>query len=361
MNRRWSILSALMATALLLFCLPGLMRQQLGHPGRTDDRLKPAASRTMVVWVTSWMEEDRKLLTSLCSVFEKEQPGLRIFLRRADASELTAPEAVLPDVVLHTTGEVLAPEDVLLPLGTPQEVGEGLLASGMHQGSLYGIPLWYAPQVLSVPKAWFAQEDEAAGKAASPAGQAYFSLATPAPERTEQPATLADVPWQKVLEGGHVVAENGVGLAQWLLHSPASLHQEMIRLEPALRKPEEGEATVCSLTTHLVREQDCIGLPLPPATAQRARWISLCREGEDAQAFVAFLLGQEAQQAAASVHLMPVMEAAVAEESWQARMAAGGAPFLPNAFLMESAAVDQLCMEDFRRGADPVATLLKLR
>lgn len=360
MTRRWSILSALMATALLLFCLPGLMRQQWSHPGRTDDRLKPAPSRTMVVWVTSWMEEDRKLITSLCGAFEKQRPGLRIFLRRTDASELMAPEAVLPDVVLHTTGDVLAPENVLLPLTSPEGVGEGLLAAGMHQGSLYGVPLWYAPQMLSVPKAWFRQED-APGRATTPAGQAYFTLATPVPEKLDEPITLEDVPWQKVLECGHVVAENGVGFAQWLLHSPASLHQEMIRLEPALRKPEAGEAAVCSLATHLAREQEAMGLLLPPPTAQRVRWLSLCRGSEDAHAFTAFLLGQEAQQAAAAAQLMPAVEAAVPEHSWQAQMASGGAAFLPCAFTMESAAMDQLCMEDFRRGADPVATLLKLR
>lgn len=361
MNRRWSILSALLATALLLCCMPGLLRQQLASEGRTDDRLKPAASRTMVVWVTSWLEEDRQLLSSLCADFEKQRPGLRIYLRRVDAAELTAPDAVLPDVVLHTTGDVLAPGEALLPMVSPEGVAEGLLATGMSQGQLFGIPLWYRPMLFSVPKEWFEEADGTQPEQAPKAGQAYFTLATPVPEQAATVVTLADVPWRRLMEASEVVSECGAGLPLLLLHCPSTLREEMAGLEPTLRKPQGDEAGVCSLSTHLAREQEAVGLLLPPPTGQRARYLSLCREGEDAQAFVHFLLGLDAQAAAANAHLMPVVNASVPEPSWAAKIVSGGDPFLPNAFLMDSSSMDQLCIQDFCRREDPVATLLKLR
>ena len=352
MNRRWSVLSALLATALLFCCMPGLLRRLLLDTGRTDDRLKPAVSRTMVVWVTSWLEEDRQLISRLCTDFEKQRPGLRIYLRRADASELTAPDAVLPDAVLYTTGDILAPEEVFLPMSVLEETGK----SG---GLQLGIPLWYRPMVLCVPKAWFQEEREQVQEA-DRADQAYFALATPVPEK---PAvyTLADVPWRKWIESGSVVAQSGGGFSLMLLHCLPTLQEEIAALTPVLRKPQAGEAGICSLSACLEREKDAVCLPLSPPTGQQARYLSLCRESADAKAFVSFLRSVETQAAAANVHLMPMVEEAIEEDSWAARIAGGGEAFVPNAFQMDSAAMDQYCIENFQRFQDPVATLLGLR
>ena len=43
------------------------------------------------------------------------------------------------------------------------------------------------------------------------------------------------------------------------------------------------------------------------------------------------------------------------------QLASGGAPFLPNAFQLDADAMDQLCIQGFHKGEDPLATLLKLR
>ena len=349
MSKRWSILSALLATALLFWAMPWLLHQQLAGQGRTDDRLKPAPARTMVVWVTSWLEEDRKLISSLCTAFEKQCPGLRIYLRRVDAAELTAPEAVLPDVVLHTTGDILAPEDALLPLSAPSGTEEDRLASGMWNGRLYGIPLWYSPLVFSVPREWFQQDEAPQAAAQVTAGQAYFSFATPEPDSAASPVAPETLPWRRVLDGERFRAECGMGFLQLLLQCPASLRQALIRLEPVLGKPEAGEAAVCSMETHLERGTEVMALPLQPSAGQRARYVSLCRDSEDARALVAFLLMQGPQ--AAAVHLA----------SSVGNPSSGGVAFLPNAFLMDMAAMDQLCIQEFIRGSDPVAALLKLR
>ncbi|MBE5794618.1 MAG: hypothetical protein E7323_08080 [Clostridiales bacterium] len=358
MNRRWSVLSALLATALLLVSMPGLVQKHLSSPGRTDERLRPAASRTLVVWVSSWLEEDRQLISSLCADFEKQRPGVRLYLRRVDAAELNAPGAVLPDVLLHTTGDVLSPGDTLLPLPDPEGVEEGLLASGKNRGTLYGIPLWYSPLVLTLPKVWFQEETPAQ---ADDPGKAYFSLATPVPEKQPAAVTLADVPWPRMLESGSAVCESGLGLPVLLLHCPSSLRAELAALTPALRRPEGDEAGICSLSASLAREKEAFLLPLPPPIGQKVRYVSLCRSGEDAEALLAFLLSGAVQGAAAENHLVPTMAAFVPEGSWVASIAAGGAAFVPNAFQMEASAMEQLCIQDFRRREDPVATLLKLR
>ncbi|MBR2923795.1 MAG: hypothetical protein IKC28_02090 [Clostridia bacterium] len=348
MNRRLSILSALLATALLLYSMPGLLTRYFSSTGRTDERLKPARGRTMVVWVTSWMEEDRKLIASLCTAFEKQRPGLRIYLRRADAQELSAPDAVLPDVVLHVTGDISSPTDGLMPMALPEEMQSGRAASGCCQGRQYGIPLWYSPMVFSVPKAWFIPEGQQ--EQMNEPGQAYFSQKPVQPEGTTATVSFADLPWNRMLEAGQVVSENGVGLCLLTLECPLPLRQEWRKLSPILRKPEDGEAAVCSLRTHQARGQEVLALSLPYA-GQQARYVSLCREGEDAAAFLRFLLGGEAQQAAREALLAPMMgDTETAEEV-----------FLPNAFLMDQTNVNQHCLQGVAAGEDPVATLLKLR
>lgn len=350
MNRRLSVLSALLATALLLYSMPGLLTRYFSSAGRTDDRLKPAKARTMVVWVTSWMEEDRKLIASLCTAFEKQQPGLRIYLRRADAQELSVPDAVLPDVVLHVTGDISSPTDGLISITLPAEMQNGTAASGCFQGRQYGIPLWYSPMVFSVPKAWFVPEGQQEPGVMSEVGQAYFAQKPIQPEETASAASFADLPWNRLLDAGQVISENGVGLCLLTLECPLSLRQEWRKLTPVLRKPEAGDAAVCSLNTHRARGQEATALSLPNA-GQRARYVSLCREGEDTTAFLRFLLSGEAQQAAREALLLPMLgEANLTEEI-----------FLPNAFSMDQTNMDQHCIHGIAAGEDPVATLLKLR
>lgn len=359
MNRRLRILSALLTTALVLYCLPGLLARQLGDTGRTDDRLKQAPSRTMVVWVTSWMEEDRKLISSLCSAFEKQRPGLRIFLRRGDAEELYGQDAVLPDAVLHVTGDVLSPDDAFVPMSLPENLPQQVAASGTSQGTMYGLPLWYSPLVFSVPKGWFADGEQ--DRATDEGGLSYFSLGTPSPEKPAATITFEDVPWRRLTESGQIVSESGMGLAGLLLHCPTGIREEMHRLEPQIRKPQPGEAAVCSLASHMARQQENLCLPLTPSLSQRVRYLSLCKESEDALAFVRFLLGEEAQAGALAAQLIPAAAEQLPEGTLAEQLAAGGDPFLPNGFQLDLTAMDQLCIQGFLKGEDPVATLLKLR
>ncbi len=346
MNRRWSLLSALLATALLLWCMPGLFYRHLSHTGRTDDSLKPERSRVLVVWVTSRLEEDRKLIPALCAAFEKENPAIRVYLRFADSSELFAPGAVRPDVLLHTTGDVLSPAEVLLPLVSEAALWDS--SSGTSAGTLYGLPLWYSPLVFSVPAAWVAEGDELIpqGEAGE---QAYFAAATPAPDETENAFSFDSFPWYKQVDRGCLVAENGVGLTRLLLCCPSTVQQELRSLAPALRKPENGEAAVCSMAVHQQRK-DAVCLQLLPPTAQQARYVSLCKQNADGQAFLHFLRSEIAVSAVQETGLVPLSTTGTTPP-----------PFLPNAFQMAQANIDELCIQHFLAGDDPVSTLLRLR
>ncbi len=236
MGKRAGTIAALLITAALFLSLPGLWQSAL-NTGRVAPILQTPRQRTLTVWLCPDGPEDRKLLSALCAQFEKENRGARVFLRRVTADELYAETAVLPDVLLFATGEVLEPEGRLLPLARDD-------ASGMYAGRCYAAPLWYA---------------------------------TPA-------------------------SAQGVAL------------QQMLFVEK--------------------------GLPMP-ATSDRVRYAAICRQGEDAQAFVQCL-----QQADPMPHgLRPAADAAI----------------LPNAFAHTRQELLSICLDAYQRREDPAQTLLRLR
>jgi len=358
MNRRWAVLSALLATAMLLCCMPGLLSRHLADSGRTDHRLKPAKARTMVVWVTSWLEEDRRLIANLCTAFEKQCPGLRVFLRRTDAGELAVKDAVLPDVVLHVTGDILSPGDGLVPLSLLETEGQQGKSSGCWQGVQYAVPLWYSPLVCSVPADWLLEKNPPAEEGILQTGRSYLAPGPSASEAVDGTVTLADLPWGNILDTGEIVAENGVGLSLLTMNVPYALREQWRQLEPVIRKPAQGEAAVCTLASHMGRGDGVTAFSLP-AAAQQVRYASLCRKSRDAEAFLLFLMGEEAQNTVRDARLLPV--SVENPQAFGEKGEAAGELFLPNAFAMDTSAMDQLCIQGFTAGEDPVATLLKLR
>lgn len=362
MSRYAGMLSALLLTALLFWLAPGLIAGHMADSGRTGESLKPPASRTMVVWVTSWQAGDRSLLSGLCSAFEKQRPGLRIYLRRADAEELHAPDAVLPDVVLHCAGEIVAPEEVLLPLAAPEVCPEGVLWSGRSRNVLYAVPLWYSPNVLCLPRSWLEAEPESsAGEAAPQQTRAYFALETPMPTAAARPLDTDNLPWRKLTEPGCLWADSAIGFTQLMMLCPASLRQELSRCAPCLTEPPKEAAVIRSLQSHLAAQDGRIPLALPTVTSLRVRYASLTGESEDAAAFLNYLC--TAAEAAGEQHLAHTCGGAKAKEEllWQTLVLAQEGLLLPNAFAIPQQGIEELCLEDFTAAADPVATLLKLR
>ena len=206
-TRRTGILTALLLTAALMCAMPGLWQSVIHtDPWRVDDSLRPPQTETLTVWLLPGQIDNQKLIRQCCSTFEKEQQGVRVFLRRVTAEELTDPESVLPDAVLFETGSIANPEQILLPL-TGMKTDD---ASGIYAGLRYAVPLWLEANVLSLPSEWFDTP------AATPEPSSFFALESTAPPQ-EDNDLIRDVPWTHLLQPGALKMPEGIALQQLLI------------------------------------------------------------------------------------------------------------------------------------------------
>ena len=377
--RHAGVLSALLLTAALLCAMPGLMHLP-ARESRADDSLRPAQLRTLTVWLMPGDAGDRKLLGECCAAFEKERDGVRIFLRVVTADEFTAENTVLPDVALFETGDLIQP-DFLIPLADVSA------PSGQFAGVQRAVPLWLAPNVLSIPQSWLRK-----AAAQTPKPDSLLAVSTPVPQETMDALLEAkDLPWGMMMQKGAVEKPDGVGCQQLLSICPpeerARLVASVLGLSadaaPQTSEPDDWVTTlpvsrgasptpspavttparVETLAEHQARLKKGEALTahvLSPAVSHRVRYAALCRDGEDARAFVQFLLGQ--QEAAVSHGLIPP-ECGIktADTLTQALITAYHSPPLPNAFAHTPQELLQLCADGFARNEDPVRTLLGLR
>lgn len=377
-TRRTGLMTALLLTAALLLCMPGLWRSvvSLGG-GRVDDRLRPARQRTLTVWLLPGDMGDREVIARACAAFEKQRPGARVFLRVVSADEFAAEDAVLPDVALFETGAIQRPEAFFLPLAD-----EGAEPSGQSGGTCYALPLWMHANVLSLPLGWFGQD---APQTRQPS---LLASATPGPAREAQ--TLldpADVPWGLLTQSGALQKPRGVALQQLLFGCPQSLRAELAAAclgrqtsTPASTAAPEGlettlplargptatpqpdlsrPARVQTLEQHLRAVQNGEALcacVLTPAVSDQVRYAALCRDGEDARAFVRFL-----REEAEAPGYLPAREASGGDAVTRRALEIYAARTLPNAFAHTRQELLSLCEDAFARLEDPVMTLLRLR
>ncbi|MEG2604789.1 MAG: hypothetical protein RSB91_07610 [Clostridia bacterium] len=377
-THRASLFTALLMTAALLCALPGLVRPlSTQDENRMDANLRPARARTLTVWLLSSGMGDQRLLNELCADFEKEREGVRVFVRKADAVELLAPDAVPPAVALYETGVVIAPERLFQPLANLAALPEAAVSAGRSGGVSYAVPLWYAPNVLSLPSPWLASD----APAQSPAPSSFFQLATPAPQAMEgQPQAFLSpdaLPWRKLLAPGALARPAGVALQQLLLLCPMPLRQELISALRGEGNASASRAAASASAIQIARVQPLyahqaalangealIACPLLPAVTDGVRYLSLCNDSEDARAFARFLLRSGSQQKAFAWGLLPAADANSAQADaltaeLDQRFTAG--LYLPNAFAHTRAEMNALCLDAFLRSADPVETLLQLR
>ena len=326
--RRGAVLSALLLTALLLYLWPGLLK---GLWTDTDNRmageLRPAQRRTLTLWWLPGEMGDQRCISRLCTRLEKETPGLRVFLRRADAAELTAPDALLPDAVLFGTGDVVNPEQLFLPLTLSED--DGNLSSGKSGGETYALPLWYEENVLSVPNGWL-EENGTPAVTAQPRSLLGQTAATPKPETDETPS----IPWRRLLAENALWVSPGTAGPQLLFTAPDSLRAALASAAlSSAEKPAAGTARVWSRREHLA------------AASDRARYAALCRNTEETRALLVFLGSDACREEAEAAGLIP----------------AENADSLPNAFAHTREELNALCADGLRRGLDPVEILLRLR
>jgi len=381
--RHAGTLSALLLTAALMCAMPGLVRLPADST-RIDQRLRPAELRTLTVWLMPGDVGDRKLLNGLCAAFEKENDGVRIFLRVVTADELTGESAVLPDVALFETGDIAVPDQVFLPLNG----AFGQDASGMHAGVRRAVPLWLAPNVLSVPASWL--QSGAAQHTARP--ESLLAAATAVPQPDDRAVLRPDeLPWAQMVRSGAVETPSGVGLQQLLADCPQQLRVLLISsasgqsvpqpapspstelwstslpksagASPTPMPPLSGTARLETLSAHQTRLQkgEALSACVPSlAVSNRVRYAALCRDCKDAQAFVQFLLSHGATALQHGL-IPPGCEADAADVLTQALVQAYARCALPNAFAHTRQELLALCEDGFKRNQEPVETLLRLR
>ena len=317
-TRHTGTLTALLLTAALFLALPGLWRTVSGgDSNRMAESLRPARMRTITVWLLPDGPDDAAFLRQCCAGFEKQQPGARIFLRRVTADELYAENAVLPDVVLFGTGEIIRPEDALVPLALEQPH-----ASARYAGALYAAALWYEPLMLCYPESWgenpwpmLTQRDALE----LPEGAALQQLLLTCPEGL-RPSLVDAVLGRIQPTPAPVEKQDSVPRSRGMTPTPAP---PVTSRAQAAAKPREGQRAI----------------PLQPDTSDRVRYAALCRDSEDARAFLAHLCAQCPEG------FSRAQETTV----------------LPNAFAHTRAELDSLCRDGFERLRDPALTLLTLR
>lgn len=362
MDRRLQTLASLLLAAGLLLALPGTLAglRERGQ-SRLSERLTPPEARTFTVWVVRDATASLPAIKRLCAAFEKANAGVRVFLRQADASELTAKDAALPDVVLFSPCELREPEQYLLPL-IGLHCREDALTAGRSQMLQYAVPLWVAPGVLSVPAAWC----ESAARAPAPTSR--FSLlpaVTPeAPEETPEPP---GVPWARLCEKGAIQAPEGLGWQQLLLAAPAEHRARLTAALTAGGAPDKPCARVTTLSAFraaLSAGEALQGFALPALTHD-VLLLGACRDGALSERFLALALSEETQASLSAYALVGVAEGA--DQGWQDALggeiakAYARSMLLPNAFTYAREELYALCEGDFGRGVDPVETALRLR
>ena len=350
--RHAGVLGALLATAALMCAMPGILRIPPGN-GRVDESLKPARLRTLTVWMTPGSTGDRKLLGELCAAFEKENKGVRVFLRVASADEYQGEDAVLPDVALFETGDIAMPEELFIPLTGVQD------ESGACAGVQRAAALWYAPNVLSVPQEWLP-----AAEKATPRPQSLLAASTAAPPGEPKTALLlSDAPWEQLIYNGALEAPSGAGWQQLLADCPQALKSRLLSGLLSGGEPARHAARLETLAAHQARtakgEALCAFIP-SAAVSDRVRYAALCRDKREARTFLQFLLSHQDDVLR---HGLLAPHAGSAPDALTQALADlySAQGVLPNAFSHTRQELNGLCEDGFRRMEDPYLTIVRLR
>lgn len=118
-----------------------------------------ARGRTLLrIWVVNSPGGGQTWLKQQLRQFEKQHRSVSTYVRTVSAAELTAPDAILPDVVLYMPGDVTEPDSLFLPLSGDMAARDGLLREellrcGRSQGLQYGLPLCWGAWVLAIDSA----------------------------------------------------------------------------------------------------------------------------------------------------------------------------------------------------------------
>lgn len=148
---------AVAAALFLLLKMPEalqLIQRPVQDPGS-------AASPPFVlrVWLSdNWSGSSMQWLSKQAAAFEKANKNVRVLLRRVKMEDLALEGVVMPDVLLFSKGDVEDPEALFWPAREGLPVRGLLGASGMWKGRMYAVPVAYGGYVR-LTNAQNAEED----------------------------------------------------------------------------------------------------------------------------------------------------------------------------------------------------------
>lgn len=134
---------ALLLTAVLIgiLCMPSQPRTSI---------ITTPQRQLLRIWSVSSIGGSDSWLKKQLQQFEKRNPGVMTYLRTVAPDELTAENAVLPDLILYTPGTIAAPQDLFTPISGTEMIREELLRASRWQDSQYALPLCWGAYVLCI-------------------------------------------------------------------------------------------------------------------------------------------------------------------------------------------------------------------
>ena len=120
------------ALSVLLLILSGVLAFYLHGQNRPIAGLSGDNRTLLRVWMLHSPGGAARWVETQLSAYERQHPGVLIYLRQVSADELTAEESLLPDVVLYRPGDIPDPDGLFLPISGDAPIFAGLLSGGRH-------------------------------------------------------------------------------------------------------------------------------------------------------------------------------------------------------------------------------------
>lgn len=118
------------ALSVLLLILSGVLAFYLHRQNRPIAGLSGDNRTLLRVWMLHSPGGAARWVETQLSAYERQHPGVLIYLRQVSADELTAEETLLPDVVLYRPGDITDPDGLFLPISGDAPIFAGLLSDG---------------------------------------------------------------------------------------------------------------------------------------------------------------------------------------------------------------------------------------
>lgn len=232
MKHRWLItLAALILTVLTFFFAWRAKPVEEHLPGENT------VQRQLVrIWLCSSVGGGESWLRSCLKQWEKQHPQVMTFLRSVTPEEISREDAVLPDILLYTPGDITAPEEHFVPMTGITGLREPLLRAGRWQTRQYGLPLCYGGYAIAIDSASEPQ------LAVSPAPTTLLGR----PAATKPP----DAPTPGLPDGASPLASKGCGLFTLGLLAPqGSLREPPTTPSDAFTRFRARQVSAALLTT----------------------------------------------------------------------------------------------------------------